>query len=125
MEPNPISLIKSKHGNKSEEDFVKPKLCRDTTSSSSDLYKFHTVLFDTGELEEFLLFMENFNMNFVVSWMLTTGKKIKYMFTIVHGEVLCHFDLLYADREGVNPLNVKTITLRLASHFFPLNSQSK
>ena len=39
VEPPPIPLIKNKHDNNLEKDFVKIKLHRDPTSSSLDLYE--------------------------------------------------------------------------------------
>ena len=40
MDPPPIPLIKIKHDDKLEKDFVKIKLHRDLTSENSDLYEF-------------------------------------------------------------------------------------
>ena len=68
--------------------------------------------------------MQNFNMTLAASGTLATGPKIKYIFTLVRGESLHHFDLLSTDGEGVNPLKVKTITLWLASHCFPFKQLS-
>ena len=62
VEPPPIPLIKSNHDDKLDKDFVKLKLYRYPTSYNSYLYEFKMALFDKGELEEFLLFVHNFNM---------------------------------------------------------------
>ena len=67
VEPLPISLIKETCNSKSGEDFVKLKLRRYPTSSTSDLYKFKMYLFEHGEPDEFLLFIRNPNMNLVVT----------------------------------------------------------
>ena len=53
VETPPIILIKSKHNDKSDKDFVNIKFRMDPMSENSDLYKFKTSLFNNGELEEF------------------------------------------------------------------------
>ena len=55
-------LIKSNQNDKSGKDFVKLKLRRDQTSAKSNPYEFEIDFFDNGELEDFLLFVRNFNM---------------------------------------------------------------
>ena len=62
VEPLLIPLIKETYNGKSDEYLFKIKLRRGTTSSTSNLYEFNMHLFDHGDLEEFLLFIWNFNM---------------------------------------------------------------
>ena len=64
VEPQPTPLIKSKHDDKSEKNFVKLKLRRDPTSNNSELYEFKMALFDNGDLDKFFLFVQNFNLTF-------------------------------------------------------------
>ena len=78
---------------------VKLKLRRDPMSTTSELYEFMMFLFDNGDLEEFLLFVCNFNMTLVASGTLDTDAKIQYLCTLVRGEALHQFDLLSADME--------------------------
>ena len=52
VEPPPITLIKGKHNDKSEKDFVTMKLRRDPTSENSDLYEFKMSLFYNGYQED-------------------------------------------------------------------------
>ena len=85
VETPPIYLIKSKHNDKSDKDYVKLKLCRDMTSATSDLYELKMALFEKGKIEEFLLFIHNFNMNLKELGMLETAKKVQYIHTIVRG----------------------------------------
>ena len=85
MEPPTKPLIKSKHGDKSDKDFVNIKLRRDLTSEKSDLYELKMALFEKGKIEEFLLFIHNFNMNLKELGMLETAKKVQYIHTIVRG----------------------------------------
>ena len=42
-------MIKSKHDDKSYNDFVKLKLRSDPTSEKSELYEFKMALFDNGD----------------------------------------------------------------------------
>ena len=53
VDPPLIALIKETHGGKSEKYFVKIKLRRTRTSSTSDLYEFKISSFDNGDPEEF------------------------------------------------------------------------
>ena len=70
MDLPPISLIKERYDGKSGRYFVKLKIRRDTRSPTLDIYEFKMSLFDSGELEEFLLFVRNFNMTLAASWTL-------------------------------------------------------
>ena len=49
VDPPPIPMIKSKHDDKSYNDFVKLKLRSDPTSEKSELYEFKMALFDNGD----------------------------------------------------------------------------
>ena len=51
--------------------------------------------------------------------------KYQYIYTIFHEEALCQFDLLYADVEGTETLNVDYIIRGLAQYFTPVNQLSK
>ena len=53
VEPPLRPLIKSKHDDKLDKDFVKLKLRRDLTSENLDIYEFKMALFGNGETEEF------------------------------------------------------------------------
>ena len=53
VDPPLIPLIKGKYDSKSDKDFVKLKLHRDPTSSTSDFHGFNISLFDNGKPEEF------------------------------------------------------------------------
>ena len=118
VDPPPIPLIKSKHVDKSDKDFVKLKIYRNPMSSSSEIYEFKMFLFDNGEPEKLLLFVQNFNVNLAASGTLATGTKIQYLCTLVREEVLRQFDSFSTDTEGMNTLTVETIILGLASYFF-------
>ena len=58
VDPTPITLIKSKHNDKSEKDFVKLKLCRDQNSSKLDLYELKIALFGKSEPEQFFVYFK-------------------------------------------------------------------
>ena len=53
MEPPPITLIGETYNGKLDEYFIKQKMCRDPTYSTSDLYEFKMSLFEHEKLEEF------------------------------------------------------------------------
>ena len=75
-------------------------------------------LFDNGELEEFLFFVCNFNMPLAAAGMLEAGAHIQYLCTLARGEALCQFDLLSADVEITQTLNVDDIIKGLVQYFF-------
>ena len=117
MEPLPIPLIKETYNGKPEKYFVKVKLRRDPTSSMSYLYDFNMSLFDNGEPEEFLLFICNFNTTLSATGTLYMGAKIKYIRTLVCGEALRRFYLLFADVENTETLNVDYYIKGIALYF--------
>ena len=107
VEPPTIPLIKVKYDGKSEKYFVQLKFCRDTTSSTLDLYKFKMSLFDNGDSEDFLLFVRNFNKTLAVSGTLETGSKVQYICTLFRVEALRQFEFLSADAESTEPPTVE------------------
>ena len=86
---------------------------RDPTSEKSDLYEFKISLFDKRKLEEFVLFVCNFNMTLEASGTLKPGAKIQYLRTLVRGEALRQFDMFYAEVEGATQLTLENIILGL------------
>ena len=125
MDPLPIPLIKETYNGKSDEDFIKLKLCRYPTSSTSDLYEFNMSLFDHGVLEEFLLFIRNFNMTLAATRIMDTDTIIQYLCTLVSGEELGQFDFLSPDVENTETLNVDYYIKGLALYFPPVNLIAK
>ena len=125
LDPAPIPLIKEKHNGKSCKYFVALKLRIYPTSSIPDLYEFKISLPDNGELEDYFLFVRNFNMTLAASETLEAGEKYQYLLTLVHREVLRQFDLLSADVEGTNALNIDHIIRGLAYYPPPVNYLSK
>ena len=97
VEHHPIPLVKETSTVKSDGDYVKLKLRRDTTSSTLDLYEFRMSLFDYGQLEEFLLFVRNFQTTLAATGTIETEAKVQYLRTLLRGGALHQFDLLYAD----------------------------
>ena len=68
------------------------KFCRDNTSENLDMSKFKIYLFDNRKPEEFLMFVQIFNMTIDALGTLTYNAKLQYIHTLVHGEALCQFD---------------------------------
>ena len=85
METPPNPLIKSKHNDNSDKDFVKLKFLRDSTSATLDIYEFNMDLFDNGDPEEFLFFVQKFNMTLAASETLETGANVYYICSPVCG----------------------------------------
>ena len=120
MDPPLIILIKNKHNDNSDKDFVNIKLRRDMTSEKLELYVFKMALFSNGNTEEFLFFVCNFNMTLEVSEMLKTTENMQYLCTIFCGEALHKFDTLSADIESISSLKLVVIILVLGMYFFLL-----
>ena len=105
VEPPSTLLIKVKHCDKSDKDFVKLKLRRYMTSAKSDLYELKMALFNNVEPEELFLFVCNFNMPLAASGTMGTDTKVQYICT----EAFCQFGSLSTDVEGTNILTVRNI----------------
>ena len=86
VEPPQIPLVKEIYTGKSDVDYVKLKLRRDPTSSTSYIYEFIMSLFDHCCPKEFPLFMQNFQMNLAVTGTTETEGKVKYIRLFVLGE---------------------------------------
>ena len=128
VEPPPIPSIKETSTGKSDEYYVKLKLCIDPTSSTSDIYEFRMSLFDHGEPEDFLFFVQNFNMTLASTGTLQKNVKVQYLHTLVRGEAFCRFDLFSNDVENVDTsLTVDNLLKGLACNFscdFPFKKKS-
>ena len=107
VDPPPTPLIKSKHNDNPDNDFVKIGLRRDPTSENSNLYEFKIALFYNGYQEFF--FNHNFKMTLKTSGTLKDTAKMQYLCTLFHGEALRQFDMLYADFEISTPLTLEDI----------------
>ena len=81
----PILLIKSKIDKKLDKYSVRIKFCRDPMSTKLDPYEFKITLFGSDGLEEFLLFIRNFNTSLKASETLVVSARIQYLHTLVHG----------------------------------------
>ena len=101
VEPLPITLVKEISTGKSYGDYVKLEFHRDPTSSTSNLYELLMYLFYHGELEEFLLFVQNFQMTLSATVTLETESRVQYLCKLVCGEALRQFELLYVDKKNI------------------------
>ena len=70
------------------------KLCRDTTSENWINIRFKMALFDNGNPEEFLLFVWNFQMTLEESGYIAASINIRYLPTLLRGEVLHQLGVL-------------------------------
>ena len=100
VEPPPILLIKEISNGNSDGDCVKLKLSRYPTSSTSYIYEFRMSLFDHGDPEGFLLFMQNFQITLAATGTLETEARFQYLRKLFHGEELRQFDLVPDDAKN-------------------------
>ena len=82
MQPHIIPLIQSKLDTKSK-IFFNIKLCRNPTLEASDMYELKAGLFDSGELEEFILFQHDYKMTLEALGTPTAGAKVQYLCTLM------------------------------------------
>ena len=71
------------------------------------------------------MFVFNFNVTLAASGALEAGEKYPYICTLVCGESLRQFYLLYSDVESSETLNIDYIIRCLSQYFFPVNFLSK
>ena len=77
-------------------------------------------LFDNSELEEFLLFIRNFQMDLKASGTLAAGAKIQYLHTLVCGEALRQIDTLSTEGRSITSKDLESTNLVLGTYFFLL-----
>ena len=106
-----IPLIKCKNDDKLDKYCVRIKFCRYPTSEKSDLYEFKIDLIDNRELEEFFLFIRNFQITIQASGTITTGTMIWYMLTLVRGKALRQLNTLSVDLGSTTSEYLKAIIL--------------
>ena len=91
----------------------------------SNLYEFKMYLFENGDLEEFFLFVRNFNMTLAASGALEADAEFQYLRTLVRGGALRQFESLSDNVESTKILDVDYIIRGLAQYFPPVNFLSK
>ena len=84
------------------------------------LYEFKMDLFDNGDLEEFLLLMQNFKMMLKALEMLADITKIQYLCTILCGKAPHQFDNFCAHVGGITSMHFRHIILGLGTYFPPV-----
>ena len=125
VEPPPIPLIKIKNNAKSNKDCVKTKLRRDPTSENLDLYEFKMALFGNGEPEEFLLFVQKFQLTLKAPVTIDASTKMQYFCTLLHEEALRQLEILYFEVGSTTVAHLNHIIFGLGTYFFPVNALPK
>ena len=74
-------------------------------------------LFENGDLEEFLLFVRNFNVTLAASGTLESDAKFQYLCNLFRGEALHQFDSFSDDAKSKKTLNIEDIIKGLVQHF--------
>ena len=64
------------------------------------------VLFENGEPEEFLLFVQNFKILLKALGTLAASENIQYLFTLLHGGAICQFDTLFDQVGSTTTINL-------------------
>ena len=67
-----------------------------------------------------MLFIRKFSMTLEALVTLVAGAKIQYLPMLVHGETLCHFEMLSDEVGNTTSENLKSIILGLGTSFFLL-----
>ena len=125
LEPPPITLIEIKNNAKLDKYFVDIKLCRYPTTEKSDFDEFKMALFDNDDPEEFLLFIQNFQITLQVSGMIAASMNIQYLHTLLCGKTLRQLDMLFVEVGITTISRLNHIILVLGMYFPPCNELSK
>ena len=89
------------------------------------MYKFEMSLFDNGEPEGFLFFMQNSNMVLNTPGMTTANAKLQYLRNLPCIESLINFDILCVQFGSTTMAHLNQVILGLGMYYFPVNSLSK
>ena len=81
--------------------------------------------FDNREPEEFLLFVQNFQMMLEASGGLSDSAKIQYLSTLLRGEALRQLDMLSIEVGSTITTHFNSIILGLSTYYFPINALSE
>ena len=82
-------------------------------------------LFDKGDPEEFLQFVQNFQITFEASQKLADNAKIQQLCTLLHDKALCQLDTLSAEVLSATTTHLNRIILVLGTYFPPIHAFSK
>ena len=85
LEPSLILIIKQNNDKKLETYSVKVKLRKDSTSETSNLYRFKMTMFDNGEPKELLLFERKFHAMTEALGIITANANLQYIQNLLHG----------------------------------------
>ena len=110
---------------KSDKYCVEIKFLSDPTLEDSDLYEFKMALFDNVEPEDFLLFVQNYQMISEASGTLTHGAKIQCLCTLLHFKLLSQIEMLSVEVGSKTTEHLKPIIIGLGTSFFPVHALSK
>ena len=83
------------------------------------------VLFDNGNLDEFLLFVHNFQTNLEALVTPAAVTKIQYLCTIVRGKALHQLNILYVEVGFMTLENLNLTIMGLRTYFTSVNFLSK
>ena len=117
LDPPYITLIKGKKDAKFVKNGVKKLFRRDPTPEKLDLYEFKMTLFENSEPEEFLFFIQHFQMTLELAVTLTDSADIKYICTLLRGEALRQLGTFYIEVGSTTISYLNRIILGLGTNF--------
>ena len=82
-------------------------------------------LFDNGEPEEFLLFIQNYQITLDELGTLATGTNIQYLCILLHGEAIHQLETLSVEVGSLTIEHLNRIILGFGTYLFPVNVLSK
>ena len=82
-------------------------------------------LFDNGEPEEFLLFIQNYQITIDELVTLGTGANIQYLCILLHGEAIHQLETLSVEVESLTIEHLNRIILGFGTYLFPVNALPK
>ena len=110
---------------KLKKDCINIKFFMYPTSEKSDLYEFKRVLLDNGNTEEFLFFMQNFQIILEASGSLAGSSEIYYLLKMLCGGLLCKLDTFCVKVGSTTTAYLNRIISGIDTYCFPINAFPK
>ena len=105
IDPPPITMIKKEVDIK-DKNTIKIKIQRSPNITNSKTYEFKIGTFDSGNLDEFLQLLTNFDEAVVRTGTPSTVGKIAFLRTLLWCKALQKYDLIFATFGGTTEINI-------------------
>ena len=98
---------------------------KNPTSATSDIYRYKMALFENGQLDEFLLFVQYLQNTIDTIRVKLAAENIQYMRKLLCEKGLCEFETPSGTTSFTTNVNQNQIILGLGTYLFPINALYK